>query len=858
MSQPAPTLRASNGDTDAGATGSRRVTRAEIVALAPRAWQFLGPALAALRVAPQDHEIRVHAVLALARLGLVTLARELAATVAPEIRGLAQVAPLLRAIPETSDDVIDAETLARVARANLGAILSRPERVYGATPEELERAFEAWTATVGEREWYRASNGCVVRRVRGSWAPEQWWGLADTRGAAEAFAAQHLRVSAASGQDAMTGPYTVEGVDPPWILERVLAATQDDVGVAGYRPRVGVVQREAGEFLDGLAQADLSALLGAARVEFFVGEGAGASFSARVSSMVDTINTGPCIVTSGIRTRAVPRADETIEGARAARQGEIRAGAERAAAMYAGRDAAWWADRYRAALSGAGEPLRVLIPTCLYSTFVRHASDDLARAIRRAGMDARVLIEPDHSSRLSASGYLRAIEAHRPDLIVLINYTRGQISPHIPRNIPWLTWIQDAMPHLLSPEIGPSLGGFDFLVGHIFSELVQKFGVARERCLAMPVVADAEKFHAGPVGRGDAAEGGEARLRCDVAYVSHQSETPDALHERLIRAGAVAPAYLPALERIRARVAEIVSVGLFEPGVSRGMQGRIKDAVAAALADAGGGEPDAKTLAAVVRVHALPLAERTMRHRTLESAARICARRGWTMRLFGNGWASHPTLSGLASGALEHGEDLRASYRAARCHLHVSLTAPVHQRVMECALSGGLPLVRLHADGLSATHLRACRSAARARAPHRLDHEEGWIGWDAIDHPALAAWVALRQRLGMPTTDAVYFRPHWMENLELMDLLLPRELDPANLLVDPAETAFWDDASLERVIERAVTDEGWRATRSAAIASRVRRSMTHDAMVTCVTRFILDRLDAGAAAAPGAAPRAAA
>lgn len=828
------------------------MTRAEIVALAPRAWPFLGPALAALRVMPQDHEIRVHAVLALARLGLVTLARELAATVPAEIRGLAQVSPLLGAIPASSGDAIGADELARVARANLGAILSRPERVHGATREELERAFDAWTATLGEREWFRASNGCVVRRVRGSWAPEQWWGLADTRGAAEAFAAQHLRVPTASGQDAMTGPYTVEGVDPPWILERVLVASRNDVGVAGYRPRVSVVQRAPGEFFDGLAQTDVSALLAESRVEFFVGEGAGAAFAARVASMVDIINTGPCIVTTGIRTRAEPRADETIERARAARQGEIRALAERATAMYAGRDAAWWAERYRAALSGAGEPLRVLIPTCLYSTFVRHASDDLARALRRAGMDARVLIEPDHASRLSASGYLRAIEAHRPDLIVLINYTRGQISPHIPRNIPWVTWIQDAMPHLLSPEIGPSLGGLDFLVGHIFSELVQKFGVARERCLAMPVVADAEKFHVGPV------KTLKERLRCDVAYVSHQSETPDALHERLIRAGAVAPAYLPALERIRERVAQIVSVGLFEPGASRGMQSRIREAVAVALADVGAGEPDAKMLATVVRVHALPLAERTMRHRTLESAARICERRGWTMRLFGSGWENHPTLSRLASGALEHGEDLRASYGAARCHLHVSLTAPVHQRVMECALSGGLPLVRLHADGLSATHLWACRSAARERAPHRFDHEEGWIGWDAIDHPELAAWVALRQRLGMPTTDAVYFRPHWMDNLELMDLLLPRELDPTNLLVDPSETAFWDDASLERAIERAVTDEGWRATRSAAIASRVRRSMTHDAMVSRVTRFILDRLQAGAGTTGVDAARAAA
>jgi hypothetical protein len=99
----------------------------------------------------------------------------------------------------------------------------------------------------------------------------------------------------------MPGPFTIEGVDPPWVLERVLAATRSDVGVAGYRPSVRVLQGEVGEFLDGMAQADLSALLVDPRVEFFVGEGAGAAFAARVASMADTINTGPCVITTGIR-----------------------------------------------------------------------------------------------------------------------------------------------------------------------------------------------------------------------------------------------------------------------------------------------------------------------------------------------------------------------------------------------------------------------------------------------------------------------------------------------------------------------------------------------------------------------------
>ncbi len=815
--------------------------------MAARPWEFLPVALAALRVAGHDHEMRLHAVLGLARLGMVSAAQELAGTLPGGVRGLAEVSALLAPVMGArAEDMLLSEELIETARGNIEAILQHPERLHGVTPEGLRAAMGAWAEGVagGEWEWRRAAGGNIVRRKRGSWLPEDWRGLVNARGAAEAFAAVHLKPKPGE----LPSPLTVEGADPPWVLERVLSMTTLCEGAIGYRPRVSLVQADGAEMLDGLAQADLGELVSDARLEVFVGAEAGVLFSATIAARRDVINTGACIVTSAVRTRAAPAVDRTVDDARATRQEEIRVGAERCGSMYAGRDAGWWSVRYREALSGRGERLRVLIPTCRYSTFVRHASEDLSRAFERAGVEARVLIEPDSASRLSASGYLRAIESFRPDLIVLINYTREQVSGLIPRQIPWITWVQDAMPHLLSPKVGAGMGPLDFMVGHIFSEMVRSFGVPAARCLSMPVVADGVKFHAGGV-----ESGLEARVACDVAYVSHQSQTARALHDSLISAGAVAPAYVPALERIRDAIPEIVGVGLFHPSHKRGIQGRVGEVVREALGAVSGGDVDRQVLATVMRVHALPLAERAMRHAALESAARICARRGWALRIHGNGWASHPTLGAYASGPLEHGDELRASYRTARCHLHVSLTAPVHQRVMECALSGGLPLVRMHTDGLATTLLRACDAAARRGSPTRRDHPDGWVGWEAMDHPAVAMWMSLRQRLGLMPMEAAYVPASRLGMLDEMELMLPPELDAANLLVDPAEVCFWDEHSLERVLERAITDERFRRAYSDAMASRVRRSLTHDALAARMLRFVQARLEAGGEASVRAA-----
>jgi hypothetical protein len=53
---------------------------------------------------------------------------------------------------------------------------------------------------------------------------------------------------------------------------------------------------------------------------------------------------------------------------------------------------------------------------------------------------------------------------------------------------------------------------------------------------------------------------------------------------------------------------------------------------------------------------------------------------------------------------------------------------------------------------------------------------------------------------------------------------------------------FADEASLERVLERAVGDPEWRRARAGALAERVRASMTHDAFARGVLGFVRDRL----------------
>lgn len=812
--------------------------RAEILTLGSqrRPWAFLPIALRALRVAPNDLELRAAIALNLAWLGLVTPARELLLTLPPEARALPDVQRLLAALPTDRRDVIDAQSLIATCRTNLDALLARPERIHAINADDLRARFDAWADALPAQTWLRAVGGNIVRRLAPgsdawtpeSWAPESWLGLADQRAAAASFADHNLAFKPGD----MPGPFTIEGIDPPWVLERLLAATPPQP--IGYAPRISILQADPRELLDGLAHSDLASHLAHTRVELFVGPDAGAVFERTIASRVGLVNAGPCIVTTGVRARTAPPADAVVSRALAARAEAIESARTRLDAIYGPRDLAWWRDRFRAALSGNGEPLRVLIPTCRYTTFVQHASRDLAGAFERMGLRAEILIEPDDSSRLSATGYLHAIERSRPDLVVLANYTRTLLGTHLPANLPWITWIQDGMQHLFDSKVGRAMGPLDFAAGHIFPELVRDFGYAPDRCMPVPVVADTAKFHPAPVDHALAR-----KASCDVAYVSHHSETPGDMHDRLIRDGAVDRAAVPMLTRIRDAIEAAVASDLSTP-----IQRTIAAVVARELRAMCGDRPDPALRASVLRQYALPMAERVARHRALQWTSAICARRKWSFRLYGNGWERHPTLAAHAAGPLEHGESLRASYQAARCHLHVSITAPVHQRVMECALSGGLPVVRLHRDALGAPYLRACLAALRRERPHRADHPDNWRGWNVADHPELMALTALTQRLGLPAADAVHCNPVWAEQADAMELSLPIELDPAWLLVDAAAVGFWDESSLERVLDRAITNAPWREAHARAIAARVRSRLTHDVLAARLVALVARSLGA--------------
>ena len=642
----------------------------------------------------------------------------------------------------------------------------------------------------------------------------------------------------------------IEGFLPPDAAITAWRATS--LGLDAFRTPVLIVQADPIEFLAGCARCDDSAIFTDLRCHWFIGPSAAEALRAFLHARLDTALPKHMLRAPGLGSPISPTPESILSGAHDAQLAEHTA---LRAALGMARRSESWAERFAGAFDAGAAPLRILIPTTRYSTYVRHAALDLAAAFTAMGHSAITLEEPTTDARLASVAYLRAARDLRPDLIVSINYTRAQLRGAMPDDVPMVCWVQDRMPHLFDRALGVAQGPLDFLAGHIHPSLYLDFGYPRARALFRAVPASPRTFHDG---RSDSSRD----LACDVMYAGHQSESPDALRDRLLPAFASVPGLIDAARDIDAHLRALATSGTLTAAT---LDTCTRDALAARNIPLA----NARAVETFDATYTRTLAERIHRHQTLEWAADICARRSWKLHLYGNGWDHHPTLAPFARPALEHADALRDAYRSAGAAIHTSLASNAHQRIAECALSGGLMLRRGPCPDWQLIKKLSIRAALRAWGPGQSYADRSttcfkWsrdlpVDWDAPDwdHPHMHRLRAVKGKPPLPpnadgtATTEIFCTVHDIERdlPRLPDI--PLWTFPDYALPRAEETAFASAEELEAVLDRAITDPQWRATTIADHRRIAADWWTTDRFAADLLDFIADRLKA--AEAPRAA-----
>ena len=591
-------------------------------------------------------------------------------------------------------------------------------------------------------------------------------------------------------------PVAFDGAGHGWLLLRMFEATERSF--LSYSCALAIVEPDAVALCILFHLHDLQSVLRSPRLRLYSGPNAlpamrGALLADRDQSIPQQI------VTCRISAPGSPALQSTCEQLLAKRKDEEGRLLAEINHRLAGRSLAWWRERFAAA-DGREKPLRVLGLTTRYSTVLRWSMEEMAAAVRAAGHEMQLVMEPDDQSL--ENRLVERIRAFDPDLILMLSRMRYE-NPRLPAKIPFVCWDQDNLPCMRTEAAGKSLDAFTYVAGHAAVHGVADLGWPKQNAILCFPGAAAHRYRPRPL-----TDAEIARYSCDFSYVSNASGAPEALRDQLARNWKPDPA----TDRLYRHLTDQI-IARSRAGERFDHQ-RLKQFIPQEAAGLGLSMPESTIYELIVSLRTL--ADRCFRHATLEWVSRFCRDTGRTFRLYGSGWEGHPLLAPYACGSAEPGTATSAIYQASRINLQIIETGLIHSRFLDGVAAGGFFLAR---EYLSAEE-RETANAQYALATHARRHGLTVDDLLTTADPDVRRWWELTQgRHPSETPERI------ASALYLWEKIVPPHIDMPQ--VDAI--TFDDEAAFRALAMRFLEDPGLRSRIAAELREQVLAKHSYDA-----------------------------
>jgi len=645
-----------------------------------REYEFLTMAEPFLEAVPSDEYVRLMAVRTYVTLGLIRPALDLlenTGDAAATPRELAALREKLLAI-EPPPASWDAQT--GRFETNLAALTARNV--------DAAAIRDAWQADVRHYQRFADVNGQHQVRRRDDQGLWSWFPCLrhhETRDGRDPLPD--------TGDRRFPMPIAFHGIGLGGLFERAYAESLDTF--LGFSSAVYLIEPELAVLAVALHLREWSELLSDPRVQLFLGPAWRTRLREHALDAVD-VPLPVQALTIGRRSDKPAGAAvvEAVKEAHEARNTIIRDLQAQVAECYSYRTVDHHARRFADAQAGIGAPLRVLATTSSRTTFLQYSMRDALRALESLGCECLLLKERRPFEMLSPARYFEAMLQFEPDLVFVLDHLRAGFGTVLPENLPLLTWDQDQLPHVFTKANVDRIARHDFVAGYSKRRCLE-LGADPSQLLYCDVPTCPEQFGGPPL-----SEDERTRYTCDVSYVSHASQTPEAFHQQ---------------ERERYRDAQTIRLldTLFEmlpPLIQphRGPHYALLEVVLREAMQRRGITTLPQDLHDhLVRWYLWRLGDRVFRQEALEWAADWADRNGRTLRIYGNGWEHHPTLSPYAAGPADNGRELVCIYRASRINLQLMPAGFIHQRSLDGLSAGGFFLAREAPFDLRGRRIRA-------------------------------------------------------------------------------------------------------------------------------------------------------
>lgn len=316
---------------------------------------------------------------------------------------------------------------------------------------------------------------------------------------------------------------------------------------------------------------------------------------------------------------------------------------------------------------------RILFLTCRHTTVLQYHTRDCMQAAARLGCATRFVIEQNDIEVIKDNDLLKEIAEFKPDMIFCIDHFRFK-RELIPKQIVWLTWIQDPLAHIMDKNTPAKLTDKDFIMNHFITwKKVEDVGYDKNRMMEAPVPANERVYHPYPLSEEEIETYG-----CDICFVCHAADVDAHIQEILEQFPKELREPLCAIYKgYQAYAYESGEFFYAENVFAQYIEGAFKQNYGITLRPA--------VINYLARDMYTWFNQRVYRQTLVDWLLDAGFR---NIKLWGNGWTTDEKYKDYAMGPAENGEVLSKVYQAAKIVIGNNVNGTGAARAWEAMLSG--------------------------------------------------------------------------------------------------------------------------------------------------------------------------
>lgn len=296
------------------------------------------------------------------------------------------------------------------------------------------------------------------------------------------------------------------------------------------------------------------------------------------------------------------------------------------------------------------------------------------QAAQRMGCETELLIEADGIHRVTQLQIQKSIYDFKPDVMFCIDHFRFE-EGWIPPEIVWITWAQDPLFHIMSPETPARLTARDFVMNHFTTwGKFNALGYDKKCLIEAPIPANDRIYQPYSLSQQEIEQYG-----CDLCLVCHASDAEQHVKDTVA-----------AFPEEQKEMIEAVYYGyqsfVYQTGELFYREAEFAAYIQGAMRQHFGYECDSQTLGRLANDMCMWFNQRVFRQALVDWVLDA----GFTsLKLWGNGWQNSDKYQKYAMGPAQNGETLSKIYQASKIVIGNNVLTTSAARAWETMLSGG-------------------------------------------------------------------------------------------------------------------------------------------------------------------------